>query len=48
MWTESDSMKFERFLDDPTQAMDFVESCRERRQDQRLFMKPGADRGVPR
>lgn len=40
--------EYKRFLGDPTQAVEFVESCRDRKQDQRLFMKPGSDRGVPR
>jgi hypothetical protein len=40
--------EYERFLDEPSQAVEFVESCRNRQQDQRLFMKPGSDRGVPR
>jgi hypothetical protein len=40
--------EYERFLGEPSQALEFVESCRNRQQDQRLFMKPGSDRGVPR
>ncbi len=40
--------EYERFLDEPSQAVEFVESCRNRQQDERLFMKPGSDRGVPR
>jgi hypothetical protein len=40
--------EYERFLGDQTQALEFVESCRRREQDERLFMQPGHDRGVPR
>lgn len=40
--------EYERFMRDPHQAAEFVESCRDRSQDQRLFMKPGSDRGIPR
>lgn len=40
--------EYERFVSDPHQAVEFVESCRDRNQDHRLFMKPGSDRGIPR
>lgn len=33
---------------DGSLAVDFADSCRRRERDDRLFMKPGADRGVPR
>jgi hypothetical protein len=40
--------EYEQFLEDQSLAVGFVESCRRREQDQRLFMQPGSDRGVPR
>jgi hypothetical protein len=40
--------EYESFSSDPTEAMKFVESCRRREHDDRLFMQPGRDRGVPR
>ena len=33
---------------DGSLAVDFADSCRRRERDDRLFMNPGADRGVPR
>lgn len=32
---------------DDSLAADFADSCRRRERDDRLFMNPGADRGVP-
>jgi hypothetical protein len=40
--------EYERFLGDQAQAIEFVESCRRHEQDERLFLQPGRDRGVPR
>lgn len=40
--------EYERFMTNQSQAVEFVESCRRREQDERLFMQPGKDRGVPR
>lgn len=34
--------------DDADQAVEFADSCRRRERDDRLFMQPGTDRGVPR
>ncbi|WP_205873999.1 hypothetical protein [Mycobacterium camsae] len=39
--------EYEAFLHDEAAALEFVESCRRREQDDRLFMPPGADRGTP-
>jgi hypothetical protein len=39
--------EYESFLKDHTTAIDFVESCRRREQDNRLFLRPGRDRGTP-
>jgi hypothetical protein len=35
------------FSENPTRAMEFIESCRRREQDDRLFLRPGRDRGTP-
>jgi hypothetical protein len=35
------------FLENPSHAKEFVESCRRREQDDRLFLQPGRDRGTP-
>ncbi len=35
------------FGEDASLARAFAESCRRREQDDRLFMQPGTDRGVP-
>ena len=40
--------EFENFIDRPSAALQFIDSCRNREQDSRLFMQPGSDRGVPR
>lgn len=40
--------EFEAFRSDPSDAVQFAESCRRRRRDERLFIRPGNDRGVPR
>lgn len=40
--------EYEVFMANPGQALAFVESCRQREQDSRLFMQPGSDRGIPR
>lgn len=39
--------EYAKFLDDPAAAREFVESCRRREQDDRLFLQPGSDRGNP-
>ncbi|KUH81289.1 hypothetical protein AU186_12940 [Mycobacterium sp. GA-1999] len=39
--------EYESFLRDPDLALEFIESCRRREQDDRLFMRPGSDRGTP-
>lgn len=41
-------IEYETFLNDPSAAVEFVESCRRREQDDRLFLQPGRDRGTPR
>lgn len=40
--------EYERLSSEPSRAIVFVESCRDRQQDRRLLMKPGSDRGTPR
>ena len=40
--------EYELFMSNPPAAIEFVESCRRREQDARLFLQPGSDRGVPR
>jgi hypothetical protein len=40
--------EYQAFRRDPSLAADFAESCRRREHDERLFMQPGSDRGVPR
>jgi hypothetical protein len=35
------------FLENSNHAREFVESCRRREQDHRLFLPPGRDRGTP-
>jgi hypothetical protein len=40
--------EYATFLDDEVQAVAFAEACRRREHDDRLFMQPGTDRGVPR
>ena len=40
--------EYQAFRGDASRAVEFAESCRRREQDERLFMQPGADRGVPR
>ena len=40
--------EYEAFSNDGSLALDFADSCRRREQDDRLFMQPGTDRGVPR
>lgn len=40
--------EYKSFGDDASRAIEFAESCRRRERDDRLFMQPGADRGVPR
>jgi hypothetical protein len=35
------------FLENPTHAREFIESCRRREQDDRLFLQPDRDRGTP-
>lgn len=34
------------FLENPTCAIEFIESCRRREQDDRIFLQPGRDRGL--
>jgi hypothetical protein len=40
--------EYEVFINDASSAQAFAESCRRRERDDRLFMQPGTDRGVPR
>lgn len=40
--------EYEAFSNDGSLALGFADSCRRREQDDRLFMQPGTDRGVPR
>lgn len=44
---EIDTTMFEAFLDDTGKALNFVERCRRREEDARLFYQPGSDRGAP-
>jgi hypothetical protein len=39
--------EYETFVSDPVKALEFIESCRRREQDDRLFLRPGSDRGTP-
>jgi len=39
--------EYQAFMTDQTQALEFVESCRRREQDDRLFLQPGSERGTP-
>lgn len=39
--------EYEKFLANPSAAIEFVESCRRREQDARLFDQPGSSRGTP-
>jgi hypothetical protein len=39
--------EFLSFLENPTSAREFIDSCRRREQDDRLFLQPGRDRGSP-
>lgn len=43
-----DDEEYRSFVAEEALAVEFAESCRRREQDDRLFMKPGTDRGVPR
>jgi len=45
---EIDAASFERYKTDRPAAVQFAEQCRARAVDDRLFMQPGKDRGVPR
>lgn len=38
---------YEKFLHNTSIALLFVERCRARLEDERLFLKPGKDRGTP-
>src|SRR4051812_15443518 len=40
--------EYQVFSNDGSLALGFADSCRRREQDDRLFMQPGANRGVPR
>jgi hypothetical protein len=40
--------EYEEFMADEQKAIEFAESCRRHEQDDRLFLRPGSDRGVPR
>jgi hypothetical protein len=44
---EIDPRMFEAFLGDTGKALHFVERCRRREEDARLFYQPGRDRGTP-
>lgn len=39
--------EYEMFMNNPSRALEFIESCRRREQDDRLFLQPGRDRGTP-
>lgn len=39
--------EYERFFSDERAAIDFIEGCRRREHDERLFLQPGTDRGTP-
>jgi hypothetical protein len=39
--------EYETFLNNESEAIEFIESCRRREQDDRLFLQPGSDRGTP-
>lgn len=39
--------EYQAFHDDTGQAREFADSCRRRKHDERLFLRPGTDRGVP-
>jgi hypothetical protein len=39
--------EYGHLLENPSVAIEFVEACRRREQDDRLFFPPGPDRGVP-
>ena len=39
--------EFERFMDDPAQALPLLEQCRQHHQDHRLIQQPGSNRGTP-
>lgn len=43
---ELDQSTFERYRAAPKLALDFVERCRKREEDQRLIVKPGSNRGT--
>jgi hypothetical protein len=40
--------EYEALRGDSDLARDFADSCRRHERDERLFMQPGTDRGVPR
>ena len=42
-----DADQYDLFLNDRTAAIDFVESCRRREQDDLLIEEPGWNRGTP-
>jgi hypothetical protein len=44
-WYEVDKETFERYLEDPTRAHDFVAKAKRRELDHLLLLKPGTDRG---
>jgi hypothetical protein len=39
--------EYQAFRDHPDLAREFADSCRRREHDDRLFLKPGSDRGIP-
>ncbi|ALR20987.1 hypothetical protein [Sphingobium baderi] len=41
-----DDAMFDRFAANPLDDLPFVERCRQRREDSRLILQPGADRGI--
>jgi len=41
-----DDVMFDRFAANPRDALSFVERCRQRQEDSRLILQPGADRGI--
>lgn len=44
---EIDQTAFERYRANLDSALEFVERCRNRQEDDRLFLKPGSRRGTP-
>lgn len=48
-YTETYKISEDEYLsssENPTRAIEFIESCRRRERDDRLFLQPGGDRGI--